>query len=910
MRDHRPTADHAPEAAPGHGRVARLEAEEPLSDLGLTAVGAAAIAGLPRQAAAGGATPPRAGSYLTPHRLIALQRSAGNRAIASLLTRAHPAPRPAALRAVPTDEPASVDRLNAAPVSPAAASIPADQSSGGPSASAELSLSSVGGAVVQRDGWTNPIATLKDDATLIEDGLKGDVEAIKHISHYDSAIDAAKLKLIKILLDNGGVWGRNAYALEGLWGAFGDRLPTIAGANIDLWKQSVTADKDLRNIPAVKTVPTAFITDVANTARKYLKDNEETVNKEVGQLGGDEKDEAKGEGTPETRTKVADLQEGAKRLTRAREAMLGLEMLQVGTEITGEGGVDETTPLTFKQVFMEGGPPAPETNGGKKKYDIERFTEIMPNYAMAQAAVNGLLTKYPALVGLEGGGADPQAAAALSTSDPDAARATVLAALHRTREHITDTRDRLGGDLPYELHPIHDELLSGKLKTTTDWTNPFNKAIAQATVQAYDDHQFWVDLGLSTLAAAAFVVAEIATGGMATFFVGFAVGIGVGQAAEKWQKAQALSNAAQASLDPNAQLVASGQAEAAGVDALLSTVFAFIDIKMAAGALAKIGKLAELAKIGGMTVENAKPLIEKAIAEYGVEATAKSTGKTAAELLEIVGKDSPAASRLRTVAEAARVAPALEKPTELGAVAAKAAKTKGMGLLWTVMTREMRAAKLIEIVNERLAAAKIPLVKGFKWSGTAGAFFDFEDWKIALNEAVLKAWVHSDADFAKLIETAYHEARHSEQWFEMARYRAATMQPYENPATLAKQMSIPQDIFDAAAKQPMVFGSAEFQRASDLFKGIYSVAGKAARNKVLDDLKEWTARLAADEAAAVSLKKSGASAADIAKAQAKAAATRVDYDAAYAAYKALPEEVDAWKVGEDAAAAFLKAQTK
>jgi hypothetical protein len=859
MREHSAAPDHTP-GLPANAHPLERELEQPPDEAALAGFGASGLARPGAGVAAAAAAEPRR-NPLTPRRMLALQRSVGNRVVADILTPKAKSPSRAA-------------------------------------------------AVVQRDGWTNPVFSLKDDPTLIADGLNGDVEAIKHISHYDSAIDAAKLGLIRVLLANGGVWGRNAYALEGLWGAFGDRLPTVAGANIELWKQSVAADRDLRTLPAVANVPKTFIADVASTARKYLKDNEETVNKEVGELGGDEKDQPKGESTPESRTKVADLQEGAKRLTRAREAMLGLEMLQVGTEITGEGGVDETQPLTFKQVFMDGGPPGPETNGGKKKYDVARFQEIMPNYAMAQAAVNGILTKYPSLMGLEGGGADPQAAAALSTSDPDGARTSVLAALHRTRDHIADTRDRLDGDLPYELKPIHDQLMSGKLKTTTDWSNPFYKSIAEATVLAYEARQFWVDLGLSTLAAAAFVVAEIATGGMASFFVGFAVGIGVGQAAEKWQKAQALSNAAQSSLDPNAQLVASGQAEAAGVDALLSTVFAFIDIKMAAGAFAKIGKLAELAKVGEMTVEKSKPLIEKAITEYGVEATAKSTGKSAAELLEIVGKDSPAASRLRTVAEAPRVAPALEKPTEIGAAATKAVKTRGMGLLWTLMTREMRAAKLIEIVNERLAAAKIPTLKGFKWSGTAGAFFDYTDWKIALNEGALKAFVHTDEDFAKLVETAYHEARHGEQWFEMARYRATTMQPFENPTMLAQEMHIPQDIFDAAAKQPMTFGSAEFQRASDLYKGIYSIAGRATRDKVLKDFEKWSAQYAADRASVESLKKAGGSAADIATAEAKAAATKIDYDAAYKAYRALPEEVDAWKVGEEAAAAFLKAQAK
>lgn len=780
------------------------------------------------------------------------------------------------------------------------------QRSAGNAAVARLAATRSGSGV-QR--WTNPIATLKDDPKLIQDGLAGDVEAIKHIEHYDSAIDAAKIGLIKVLLDNGGVWGRNATALVKLWDAFGPRLPKAAGENIALWKRSVEAETSLRNLAPVKDLPGKFIGDVVATAQKYLTENEKTVNQEVTSLGGDKDDKPKGDADVATRVKMADLQEGAKKLTQAREAMKGLEMLPVGVEITGEGGVDERSPLSFQQVHLEGGPPGPESNGGKKTYNVPLFQETMTKYALAQAVVNGLMKKYPALMGLEGGGADPGASATLATAEPDAARANVLAGLHRVREHIADTRGRLGGDLPYELQPIHQQLLGGKVKTSNDWTNPFAKSIGEATVKAYEDSQFWVELGLTTLAAAAFVVAEIATGGMATFFVGFAVGVGMGQAAQKWQKAKELSDAAQASLDPDAQLVSSGQAEAAGFDALLSTVFAFIDLKMAASTFSKIGKLAELAKVGEMTAANAKPLIEKAIADYGVEAVAKSSNKTAAELLELVGKDSPAASRLRTLAEAPRVPKALESATELGAAAKKAASTRGMGALWTLMTRGQRAAKLLEIVNERLVASGKPALKGFTFLKGTGAHFDMVTWKLAISEAMLTAWIHTEEEFAKLIETAYHEARHCEQWFDAARYRAATLMPGENAGTLAKSMHIPQDVADAAVKNPAKFGTPEFNEGHKWYEAVYG-AGRANREKVLADLKTWGEKLAADRADLAKLRKAGASAADISTAEGKLAATEASEKAAYQAYRALPEEVDAWKVGEDAATAFRKEAAK
>lgn len=749
--------------------------------------------------------------------------------------------------------------------------------------------------------WTNPLLSLKDDPQLISDGLAGDIEAIKHISHYDSAIDAAKFGLIKVLVEYGSVWGRNATALEALWGAFGTRLPDVAGSNLDLWKRSVAADKELRNLAAVKSLPDRFIADVTATARGYLTDNEKTVNDEVASLGGNAEDQVAGPATADIRAKSADLLDGAQKLTHAREAMIGLDQIPVGSAITGEGGVDEARPLTFKEVFEQGGPPGAEANGGKLTYDVPGFGEIMAKYALAQAATNGLLKKYPALVGLEGGGGDAGAAATLATSDPEQARASVLAALHRVREHIGETREKLTGELPYELGPIHAQLFAGQRKGATDWTAPFPKSIAEATVESYKEHQFWVELGLTTLAAAAFVVAEIATGGMATFFAGFAVGIGVGQAAAKWEKAQALSNAAQASLDPDAQLVASGQAEAAGFDALLATVFAFIDIKMGAGVLSKVAGMAELAKIGELAIDRAVPLIEKAVAEHGVEATVKQTGKTPVELLEMVGKDSPAAPRLRTAVEAPRLPAALEAPAELGAAAQKAAQTRGMGLVWFLMTRQQRALELVEIVNERLAAGGLAPLKGHLWSGSKAAFFDFRTWKIQLSEAALKDFVHTDVDFARLIETAYHEARHCEQWFGMARYRAATLMPGETAGTIARELSIPLDVALDAVKKPVRFGTPEFNQTGAWYRAVYG-AGHAGREAVLDTLRRTTTALDAAKAHTAAL--SRAPTAQLQAAQAAEAAAEAQAQAAYQAYRALPEEVDAWKVGEDAAHAY------
>ena len=150
---------------------------------------------------------------------------------------------------------------------------------------------------------------------------------------------------------------------------------------------------------------------------------------------------------------------------------------------------------------------------------------------------------------------------------------------------------------------------------------------------------------------------------------------------------------------------------------------------------------------------------------------------------------------------------------------------------------------------------------------------------------------------------------HCEQWFEMARYRVARRMPGETVATIAKDLHVPQDVVTEAMKRPLQFGTPEFTEASKWYSGIYG-AGRAAREKTLTELKTWTAALDADKAAVAQLKAASAPASQITAAEAKLAATDASYQTAYQAYRALPEEIDAWKVGEDAAAAYRAAAAK
>jgi hypothetical protein len=174
-------------------------------------------------------------------------------------------------------------------------------------------------------------------------------------------------------------------------------------------------------------------------------------------------------------------------------------------------------------------------------------------------------------------------------------------------------------------------------------------------------------MGLATLAAAAFILAEFATAGLATAaLVGAGIGLGAGQAIVAWEKALELQTAEKATTGAGTELLASGQASMATFEAALATVMVFADALSAvkplgralsgavdkaalkAGTQAAKAVAEELAGLAGKAPDRA--LIERAVTELGAEQVMARTGKNAADLLAIVTEGSPIAGRLKTLA--------------------------------------------------------------------------------------------------------------------------------------------------------------------------------------------------------------------------------------------------------------------
>lgn len=237
---------------------------------------------------------------------------------------------------------------------------------------------------------------------------------------------------------------------------------------------------------------------------------------------------------------------------------------------------------------------------------------------------------------------------------------------------------------------------------------------------------------------------------------------------------------------------------------------------------------------------------------------------------------------------------------------------------WGKLDKNQRAGKLGEAANSELSAASVPKIGVVvKDLGTKDGLFQFTPWNLELNEKPFAAKTVSKNGMASMADTVYHESRHAEQWYRMARLEAGRDKK-KTGAQIASALSIKRTVADAAVKNSLSGTGKAAKEAAAWHKSVYG-ADRKARATTLSKLatesqKLSTAAKKVNDAAKVynDLKaKKNASAKDLKTAltnwhNAYNAYTpiKASFDMAHAAYKALPEEADAWKLGDRVTAAY------
>lgn len=188
-----------------------------------------------------------------------------------------------------------------------------------------------------------------------------------------------------------------------------------------------------------------------------------------------------------------------------------------------------------------------------------------------------------------------------------------------------------------------------------------------------------------------------------------------------------------------------------------------------------------------------------------------------------------------------------------GEVQAYIADMQALQQDWPNLTPDQRLERITDALNERLEAAGVPPVRLTVSGSGGGGVYDFSTHSIEVSSDLLNQPNISTGDLQGLANTVYHEGRHAEQWFDMARLQVARG---EDPSN----MGLPQSVIDAArAAPPLDPESQEGRFVASMYESVYG-AGGADRNDVLGKLNNG------------------------------------DYSV-YELYRALPEEADAWRVG-------------
>jgi hypothetical protein len=214
----------------------------------------------------------------------------------------------------------------------------------------------------------------------------------------------------------------------------------------------------------------------------------------------------------------------------------------------------------------------------------------------------------------------------------------------------------------------------------------------------------------------------------------------------------------------------------------------------------------------------------------------------------------------------------------------------------TLKTAKARGKAFAAAANAELKAAGVPEVKAKVMKMSNAGSFDFSNWTLELGKSAFTGAKPSHGDLLDVADTVYHETRHAEQWFRIARLQAGKGW---SATKISTKLSIPLKIAKAAKANPLTGTGTDVTEAASWYESVYGT-GRKARKKTLRALPKT--RKAAEKALAAYEKVAADPKASEAKKEAafkKLEDAEKKRDDARKAYHALPEEADAWAVAGD-----------
>ncbi len=157
------------------------------------------------------------------------------------------------------------------------------------------------------------------------------------------------------------------------------------------------------------------------------------------------------------------------------------------------------------------------------------------------------------------------------------------------------------------------------------------------------------------------------------------------------------------------------------------------------------------------------------------------------------------------------------------------------GTTYSSMSAVDRANSLLASANEQLVSAGVPPIQSITWTATGGtwATFHFPAWALNLNPTNFDPNYYDTltADQQNDVAVAvYHESRHAEQWYRMARERAGLGASHADLVGLG----YPGDIAMLAIGDPILQCDRSQYESEQWYESVYG-AGAAHRDTTLSD---------------------------------------------------------------------------
>lgn len=160
---------------------------------------------------------------------------------------------------------------------------------------------------------------------------------------------------------------------------------------------------------------------------------------------------------------------------------------------------------------------------------------------------------------------------------------------------------------------------------------------------------------------------------------------------------------------------------------------------------------------------------------------------------------------------------------------------------WNGMSKQQRGNAIVKAAADALLVCGVPKPTAQVAQLAAGynGFFEFTSWSLKMSENLFDGFMdYTDINpyFINTLETVYHEARHCEQWWHMARYFALG----KKPADIAQGLGIPMNIATLASQRPMKSGRGGGDPMEALtrkwYESVYGRHGGAERGLTLGAL--------------------------------------------------------------------------